>query len=75
MKHVEQNGEWSLFCLNEAPNIHEVHGVEFEELYTRYEPRGRKAALARLTLLKNSGMVSSRLKSKLDLRLQLENGE
>ena len=37
MKHVEQNGEWSLFCLNEAPNIHEVHGVEFEELYTRYE--------------------------------------
>ena len=41
MKRVEQNGEWSLFCPNEAPNMHEVYGAEFEELYTRYEKEGR----------------------------------
>ncbi|KIY71664.1 hypothetical protein CYLTODRAFT_418565 [Cylindrobasidium torrendii FP15055 ss-10] len=41
MKRVEAGGEWSLFCPNEAPNLHEVHSEEFEELYTRYEREGR----------------------------------
>ena len=41
MKSVEQSGEWSLFCPNEAPNMHEVYGVEFEELYLKYEKEGR----------------------------------
>ncbi|KAH7906714.1 ribonucleotide reductase [Hygrophoropsis aurantiaca] len=41
MKRVEANGEWSLFCPNEAPNLHEVHGAEFEALYEKYEKEGR----------------------------------
>ncbi|KIJ27544.1 hypothetical protein M422DRAFT_37723 [Sphaerobolus stellatus SS14] len=41
MKRVEENGKWSLFCPNEAPNLHEVHGAEFEALYERYEREGR----------------------------------
>src|ERR1700733_4519563 len=41
MKRVEQNGEWSLFCPNEAPGMHEVYGDEFEALYTKYEKEGR----------------------------------
>ncbi|KDQ62691.1 hypothetical protein JAAARDRAFT_171254 [Jaapia argillacea MUCL 33604] len=41
MKRVEANGEWSLFCPNEAPNLHEVHSAEFEELYEKYEREGR----------------------------------
>ncbi|KAF5317484.1 hypothetical protein D9619_013154 [Psilocybe cf. subviscida] len=41
MKRVEANGDWSLFCPNEAPDLHEVHSEEFEELYTRYEREGR----------------------------------
>ena len=41
MKRVEENGDWSLFCPNEAPNMHEVHSAEFEELYIRYEQEGR----------------------------------
>ena len=41
MKRVEENGEWSLFCPNEAPGMHEVYGDEFEALYTQYEKEGR----------------------------------
>ena len=41
MKRVEAAGKWSLFCPNEAPNLHEVWGDEFEELYERYEREGR----------------------------------
>lgn len=40
MKRVKQNGEWSLFCPNEALNMHEGYGFEFEELYLRYEKKG-----------------------------------
>lgn len=41
MKRVEANGDWSLFCPNEAPDLHEVHSAEFEALYERYEREGR----------------------------------
>ncbi|MBN9299479.1 MAG: ribonucleoside-diphosphate reductase subunit alpha [Filimonas sp.] len=41
MQRVEENGEWSLFCPNEAPGLHECFGDEFEALYTRYEKEGR----------------------------------
>jgi len=41
MKRVEADGEWSLFCPNEAPGLHECWGDEFEKLYTRYEKEGK----------------------------------
>ncbi len=41
MKRVEENGEWSLFCPNEAKGLADTHGAEFEALYTRYESEGR----------------------------------
>ncbi len=41
MKRVEENGEWSLFCPNEAPGLHECYGEEFERLYEKYEKEGR----------------------------------
>lgn len=41
MERVEADAEWSLFCPNEAPGLHECWGKEFEELYTRYEAEGR----------------------------------
>ena len=41
MKRVEADGEWSLFCPNEAPGLHEVHSEEFETLYEKYEKEGR----------------------------------
>ena len=41
MKRVEANGDWSLFCPNEAPGLGEVHSAEFEALYEKYEKEGR----------------------------------
>ncbi|KAJ7359276.1 ribonucleotide reductase alpha subunit [Mycena albidolilacea] len=41
MKRVEANEDWSLFCPNEAPGLHEVHSEEFEALYEKYEKEGR----------------------------------
>ena len=49
MKRVEENGPWTLMCPNECPNLFDVHGEEFEALYTKYEEegRGRKTIQAR----------------------------
>ncbi|KAJ5763909.1 hypothetical protein N7533_002590 [Penicillium manginii] len=41
MKRVEANGDWTLFCPNEAPGMADVYGDEFEALYERYEREGR----------------------------------
>jgi len=41
MKRVEDNGDWSLFCPNEAPGLSDCWGDEFEALYKRYEDEGR----------------------------------
>ena len=41
MRRVEENGQWTLFCPNEAPGLADVWGEEFDELYTRYEKEGR----------------------------------
>jgi ribonucleoside-diphosphate reductase alpha chain len=41
MKRVEQNGDWSLFCPNEAPGLGDTWGPEFERLYEKYEREGR----------------------------------
>lgn len=41
MKRVEEEGDWSLFCPNEAPGLADCYGAEFELLYTRYEQEGR----------------------------------
>jgi len=41
MKRVEANGEWSLFCPNEAPGLSDCHSEKFEALYEQYEKEGR----------------------------------
>lgn len=41
MKRVEENGDWSLFCPNEAPGLADCYGDEFEKLYEKYENEGR----------------------------------
>ena len=41
MKRVQENGDWTLFCPNRAPGLHECHGAEFEKLYIKYETEGR----------------------------------
>ena len=41
MKRVEADGDWSLFCPNEAKNLHTTHGAEFEKLFEQYELEGK----------------------------------
>ena len=49
MKRVEENGDWSLFCPDEAPGLAEIYGEDFEKLYKKYEAekRARKIVKAR----------------------------
>ena len=41
MERVKADGEWSLFCPNEAPGLSDTYGGEFEALYHRYEKEGK----------------------------------
>ncbi|MCB9034860.1 MAG: ribonucleoside-diphosphate reductase subunit alpha [Chitinophagales bacterium] len=41
MKRVKANGDWSLFCPNECPNLYNTYGKEFEALYEQYEKEGK----------------------------------
>lgn len=47
MKRVEADGDWSLFCPNEAKGLADVWGEEFEKLYINYE---NTPGLARKTI-------------------------
>lgn len=41
MERVENGGNWSLFCPDEAPGLADAVGSAFKELYERYEREGR----------------------------------
>ena len=41
MQRVKDNGDWTLFCPNEAKGLFNVHGQEFVNLYTKYEKEGK----------------------------------
>ena len=41
MQRVKDDADWSLFCPNEAPGLHDCYGGEFEALYHKYEQEGR----------------------------------
>jgi len=49
MERVEQDGEWSLFCPNDAVGLADTYGKEFNALYLKYEKEGlaRKTVSAR----------------------------
>ena len=40
MKRVESDGNWSLFCPDQAKGLSDVYGKEFEDLYEKYESDG-----------------------------------
>ncbi|CAM9641882.1 unnamed protein product, partial [Ectocarpus sp. 13 AM-2016] len=47
MQRVEADGDWNLFCPNEAPGLSDTHSEEFKELYEQYEA---KEGLSRRTM-------------------------
>ena len=40
MERVDANGDWTLFCPNEAPGLADCVGAEFKALYEKYETAG-----------------------------------
>ena len=40
MERVKADGEWTLFCPNEAKGLFNVYGEEFVKLYNKYESQG-----------------------------------
>lgn len=47
MQRVEANGEWSLFCPNEAPGLADSWGPAFDKLYLGFEAAGRAKKVIR----------------------------
>lgn len=41
MKRVKDNGDWSLFCPFDAPELENLYGDEYEAKYTQYETEGK----------------------------------
>ena len=41
MERVKADGDWSLFCPNEAEGLCDTYGGEFEALYHKYEKEGK----------------------------------
>ena len=41
MNRVKNNEEWSLFSSDECPDLENVYGKEYEELYLKYEREGK----------------------------------
>jgi ribonucleoside-diphosphate reductase alpha subunit len=54
MERVENDEMWSLFCPNEAQGLEDVYGLEFKNLYRKYESekRYRRQLNARLIWIK-----------------------
>ncbi len=45
MKRMEARQEWTLFRSNEAPDLHETYGAEFEKLYLEYEAKAERGEI------------------------------
>ena len=50
MKRVFSDQDWTLFSPNNVPELHDLHGREFEEAYVEYE---RKAAAGEIEVYKS----------------------
>jgi ribonucleoside-diphosphate reductase alpha chain len=45
MKRVFEDGDWTLFSPNDAPDLHDLYGTAFEERYQQYEQMARDGEL------------------------------
>ena len=45
MQRVAENAEWTLFSPNDAPDLHDLSGVDFERAYVAYEEKARNGQI------------------------------
>lgn len=50
MKRVFENGEWTLFSPDEAPELHDSFGEAFEKAYVAYEEKARRGKVRSKTI-------------------------
>ncbi|SUE95858.1 ribonucleotide-diphosphate reductase subunit alpha [Ectopseudomonas mendocina] len=41
MERLDEGGDWSLFCPNDVPELHETFGAEFKRIYEQAEADGK----------------------------------
>jgi len=45
MKRVEEKADWTLFSPDEAPDLHDLYGKEFEKAYVAYEKKAKQGKI------------------------------
>jgi len=45
MKRVREDGDWTLFSPDEAPDLHETYGKQFDERYAAYEKKAEEGGI------------------------------
>ena len=45
MKRVMEAGDWTLFCPNDVPDLHDMFGKAFEEAYVGYEDKAARGEI------------------------------
>ncbi|MDR3428864.1 MULTISPECIES: ribonucleoside-diphosphate reductase subunit alpha [Silvimonas] len=45
MKRVMEGSDWTLFSPAETPDLHDLYGKKFEEVYTRYEEKAARGEM------------------------------
>ncbi len=68
MIRVEQDGEFTLFSPNEAPELHDLYGSEFEQAYLAYEEKARNGQI------NNFEVISAKILWRKMLSLLFETG-
>ncbi len=44
IKRVKENGNWTLFCPSQVPDLHDLYGQAFEDRYVQYEQQNMPRA-------------------------------
>ncbi|MCF6277011.1 MAG: ribonucleoside-diphosphate reductase subunit alpha [Candidatus Magasanikbacteria bacterium] len=56
MKRVRGSMEWTLFSPDETPELHEIYGKEFEEIYGKYEQKAKNGEIKLFKTMKASDL-------------------
>ena len=58
MKRVFEDGDWTLFSPNDAPDLHDLYGTAFETRYAEYEEMARNGQLKLYKTLKAQNLCA-----------------
>jgi ribonucleoside-diphosphate reductase alpha chain len=56
MKRVAEGGDWTLFSPDETQDLHDLYGLEFEEIYKRYEEKAAAGEIRVFRTIKASDL-------------------